>query len=179
MDAVSVHKKRADFEKSARKQTRHEKRTRNSSVQLGFCLHGGFASLFDDVAHGIGWLSSFGDPVVSFFHIEGEVDTVFHGVIATDLLDITSVAAFAAVNGNDLVKRTILGALAVESESKHGKKWVEPVRRGGKLYDERRFAKRKIAFLSPFYRFRIFIVQFDAMNSVQPGGHSQDVYRSY
>ncbi len=90
-------------------------------LSLGFCLHRCFASLFDEVADGVGWLGTFGDPAIGFIHVEDEVDTFFHGVIGPDLLDVTAITAFAAVNGNDLVKRTIFGALAVESESKHGK----------------------------------------------------------
>ena len=94
---------------------------KNAREKLGFRLHRGFAGLFDDIANGIGWLSSFGDPGISFFNVDREVYSFFHWVVASDLFDITSVAAFAAINGNDLIEGTIFSALAVESESKHNK----------------------------------------------------------
>lgn len=110
------------------KQTRHEKTHKKFwSIQLSelrFSLKGCFASLFDDVANGVRWLSSFGDPVVCFFNVEFVVDAIFHWVVSANLLDVTAITAFAAVNGNDLIEWAIFCALAVKSESKHGKKCV-------------------------------------------------------
>jgi len=100
-----------------------KKRTRNKKLSFG--LHGSFASFFDDVANGIGRLFSFGDPSISFIYVYRVVDTLFHRVVGADLLNVTAITAFAAVNGNDLVKGSIFSALAVESESKHDKSGVK------------------------------------------------------
>ena len=44
------------------------------------------------------------------------VGALKHRIVSTDLLDIASVAALAAVDGYDFIVRTVFGALAVESE---------------------------------------------------------------
>lgn len=126
---------------------------KKNGERLSFGRESLFTGLFDDVAHGIGWLGSFGDPFISLGDVDGVVHTFLHGIVDTDLLDVTTVTALAAVDSNDLVKGTILGALAVKSESKHnkmGRNWVPLLRRGGKLYDEPPFAKRKMSYLVYF-----------------------------
>jgi len=82
-------------------------------------MQGLFACLLDDVANGVGWLGSFGDPVIGFGNVDIVVNAVLHRIVRADLLDVTAITALAAVHSNDLVKGTILGALAVESKSKH------------------------------------------------------------
>ena len=92
---------------------------------LGSCRFS--ASFFDDVADGIRRLGPLGDPVFGLVDIKREVHTILHGIVGSNLLDVAAITALTAVDSNDLVERTILGALAVESESKHnslGKKSV-------------------------------------------------------
>lgn len=76
----------------------------------------GGASFADEAIHGFGRLSAYGEPFVSFFEVDLVVGAFEEWIVGADLLDVTSVAALAAVNGDDFVIRAILCAFAVETE---------------------------------------------------------------
>ncbi len=78
-----------------------------------FCR--GRAGLADHAVHGLGWLGANGEPFVGEREVDREVGTFLERIVGADLLDVTSVAALAAVDGDDFIIRAVLGALAVET----------------------------------------------------------------
>ena len=61
------------------------------------------AHLLDDAGDGGGGLGANSEPFVGFFEIKSVVLTFDHGVIGSNLLDVSTVTALTAVDGYDLV----------------------------------------------------------------------------
>ena len=96
----------------------------------------GLAHLFNDAGNGAAGLGPNSEPFVGFFEVEGVIFTFSHGVISAELLDVTTVATNATVNGYDFVVRTVLRTLASETKCYHS------FGGGGRnLVGERSFAK--------------------------------------
>lgn len=79
----------------------------------------GVAHLFDDAGDGRGGLGAYSEPFVGLFEIEGVIFPFDHWVVGSKLLDVTTVAALAAVDGYDLVIGAVLGTFACKTESYH------------------------------------------------------------
>ncbi len=79
----------------------------------------GSTSLLDDGGDGFGRLGAVLHPLVDFFEVKGVVHAFSHGVVGAHLLDEVAIAAITAVNDDDLVVRTILGALTVQTNCYH------------------------------------------------------------
>lgn len=74
------------------------------------------AGFADHAVDGLRWFGTDGEPLVHFGKIDFVVGSLDERVVGAELFDITTIATFAAVDGNDFVIRAILGALAVETE---------------------------------------------------------------
>ena len=79
-------------------------------------LGSGGACLADEAIDCFGGIGADGKPFIGLLEINLVVGALKHRIVSTDLLDIASVAALAAVDGYDFIVRTVFGALAVESE---------------------------------------------------------------
>jgi hypothetical protein len=79
----------------------------------------GLAHLFDDAGNCTAGLGPDSEPFVGFFEVEGVIFTFSHGVISAELLDVTTVATNATVNGYDFVVRAVFRTLASETKCYH------------------------------------------------------------
>ena len=96
---------------------------------LGLSLGRG-AGLADEAVDGLGDLGANSDPFLSLLEVDGVVDTFLEWIVGADLLDVTTIAALAAVDSDDLVVGTIFGSLTVEAECDgHVREFVESARR--------------------------------------------------
>ena len=77
------------------------------------------ANFLDNAGYCAAWFCANSKPLVSFFKIESIVLTLSHRIIGTELLNVTTVTTFTAVDGNYFVVRTIFGTLASESKCYH------------------------------------------------------------
>lgn len=74
------------------------------------------ARLADEAVYGLGWFCANGEPFVRLFKIDFVVRALDEWIVSSNLFDITAVATLTAIDGYDFVVRTVLGALAVETE---------------------------------------------------------------
>jgi len=74
------------------------------------------ACFADDAVDRLGWLGTDGEPLIRDCEIDGVVDAFDFWIVGAELLDVTSVATLAAVNGDDFIVRAVFGALAVEAD---------------------------------------------------------------
>ncbi len=72
--------------------------------------------LADEAVDGFAGFGTDGEPFIHFFEIDGVVRAFDHGIVGSELFDEATVAAFAAVDGDDFVVRAVFGALAAEAE---------------------------------------------------------------
>tara|TARA_B110000037_G_scaffold216963_1_gene277029 strand:- start:131 stop:595 length:465 start_codon:yes stop_codon:yes gene_type:complete len=84
--------------------------------EAGSLLGSGSACLANEAVYGFGWVRSNGEPFICFFKIDFEVGAFEERIVDADLLDVTAIAALAAIHGDDFVIRAVFCALAVETE---------------------------------------------------------------
>ena len=97
--------------------------------ELGLSLGRG-AGLADEAVDGFGNLGANADPLFGLFEVDVVVDTFLERIVGADLLDVTTVAALAAIDSDDLVVGTVFGSLTVEAECDgHVREFVESARR--------------------------------------------------
>ena len=84
---------------------------------LGLALGGSGPRLADDAGDGFGRFGTDGEPFVGFLEVDAEVGTIDQRIVGAKLFDVTSVAALAAVHGNDFIIRAVFGPFAVKSDS--------------------------------------------------------------
>lgn len=77
------------------------------------------ASLLDHGSDSLGGLSAIADPLFNLLQVKGVVLTLSHGVVCTHLFNEVAIAANTAVNDNNLVIRTVLRPLTVETNCYH------------------------------------------------------------
>ena len=93
------------------------------SVMVGGLSLGRGPRFADDAVDGLGGFGSDREPFVGAGEIDGEVGAFLERIVSSDLLDVASVAALAAVDGYDFIIRAVFGALAVEAE-RNGHGWL-------------------------------------------------------
>ena len=74
------------------------------------------ACLADEAVDGLGRIGTDGEPFIGFLKIDLVVGTFEKWIVGADLLDVTTIATFAGIYGNDFVVWAVFGALAIETE---------------------------------------------------------------
>ena len=71
----------------------------------------------DDAGNGLGSFRTDGEPFVGFLEVDAVIGAVDQWIVGAKLFDVSSVAALAAVHGNDFLIGTVFGPFAGKSDS--------------------------------------------------------------
>src|ERR1700744_4184294 len=81
-----------------------------------FGLRGFAAGLLDDAAHGVGRLRAVLDPMINTVKLHGGIVFLLLRVVGADEFEEFTVAGAMLVRHHNAVVRTVLGAVAAESD---------------------------------------------------------------